>query len=85
MSHLTYVIIDAADVEDVTGWGCETVIETSEQTLRWNVDPAGTKTFVKFPSSDPAPSFLEGKTQSNHADLLSELAKPEWAPPFPPE
>jgi hypothetical protein len=83
VSSLTYVIINAADVEDVTGWGCETVIETSEQTLRWNVDPAGTKTFVKFPSADPTPSFLEGKTQYAHAQILGILATSEWTPPFP--
>ena len=79
---LSYVIINAGDVENVTGWGGVTVFETSPETLRWNVDPANTRTFVKFPSSNPTPSFLEGKTQYTHSELLTELAKPEWSPPF---
>ena len=83
MIALTYVIIEAADVQNVTGWAGETVMETSQNTLRWNT--AETKTFVKFRSSDPTPSFLEGKTQYTHAEILLELAKPEWSPPFTPE
>ena len=81
MNEKTYVIIDADDVSSVTGWGCVTVIETSADTLRWNVDPAGTRTFVKFPASDPTPSFLEGMTQYTHAEMLAEVQKPEWTPP----
>ena len=73
-----YVIIAASEVSSVD---FSQVNETSAATLRWNLDPAGTKTFVKFLSLDPTPSFLEGKTQYNHAEILSELAKPEWAPP----
>jgi hypothetical protein len=80
---LTYVIIDADDVANVTGWGGETVLETSQNTLRWNIDPAGTKTFVKFDSSNPTPSFLSGKTQYTHAQILTELAKPEWSSSIP--
>ena len=82
---LTYVIIDADDVSSVTGWGGVTVCETSPETLRWNIDPAGTKTFVKFPSSNPTPSFLDGKTQYTHAEILAILATPEWRAPFPHE
>ena len=80
--NLTYVIIDADDVSSVTGWGGETVFETSPATVRWNIDPAGTKTFVKFDSSKPTPSFLEGKTQYTYAEILVILATPEWTPPF---
>ena len=75
MSNLTYVIIDADDVSDVN---FSEVIENSASTLRWNVDPAGTKTFVKFRGSTP--SFLVGKTQYTHSEILTELAKPEWTP-----
>ena len=50
---IRWVIIDAGDVSTVTGWGGVTVYETSADTLRWNV--AGTKTFVKFDSSQPTP------------------------------
>ena len=80
----TYVKIDPADVSSITGWGGETVLETSADYLRYNVDPVGTKTFVKFPSSDPTPSFLEGKTQYTHAEILEVLATSEWTPPQPP-
>lgn len=85
MIDLTYVIIDADDVSSVTGWGGVTVFETSADTLRWNVDPADSRTFVKFPASDPTPSFLAGKTQYTHAEMLAEVQKPEWASPEPAE
>ena len=75
---LTYVIIDADLVPSVN---FSEVQETSEETLRWNVDPAGTKTFVKFNSSDPTPSFLDGKTQYTYAEILVELATSEWSGP----
>ena len=80
---IRWVIIDAGDVSTVTGWGGVTVYETSADTLRWNV--AGTKTFVKFDSSQPTPSFLEGKAQLTHAEMLEILATAEWQPPFPPQ
>ena len=81
MSH-TYVIINANDVAAVD---FSQVIETSANTLRWNVDPARTKTVVKFNSSSSTPSFLEGKTQYTHAQILTALATSEWETPFPPE
>lgn len=82
MNNSTYVILDAADVSSVD---FSEVLNVSASVLRWNVDPAGTKTFVKFDSSDPTPSFLEGKTQYNQDEILAELAKPEWTPPDPLE
>ena len=81
MNHLTYVIIDADDLSSVTGWGGVTVIETSPDTVRWNI--AGTQTFVKFDSSNPTPSFLEGKTQYTYSEILTVLAGSEWTVPNP--
>ena len=81
--NLKYVIIDAADVSSITGWGGQTILETSEDTLRWNVDPAFTKALVKFPAADPTPSFLEGKKQFTHSEILIELATSEWTPEPP--
>ena len=75
----TYVIIDADDGSSVN---FSQVFETSAQTLRWNVDPAGTKTFVKFDGSTP--DFLEGKTQYTHSQILTILATDEWTTPPPP-
>ena len=71
-----YVIIAASDVPSVD---FSQVNETSADTLRWNLDPAGTKTFVKFEGSTP--DFLEGKTQYTHAEILEVLSTSEWLPP----
>jgi hypothetical protein len=70
----TYVIIDASEVANVD---FNQVFETSADTLRFSVD--GTKTFVKFEGDTP--SFLEGKTQYDHAEILSILSGPEWTDP----
>ena len=73
----TYVLRDASEVSNIN---FDEVLETSEDTLRWNVDPAGTKTFVKFNSADPTPSFLDGLTQYTHAEIVAILKTPEWSP-----
>ena len=75
-----YVIIDANEVSSVD---FSQVFETSPDTLRYNVDPAGTKTFVKFEGE--APDFLAGKTQYSHSEILTILATEEWTDPNPPE
>tara|TARA_R100001163_G_C5030740_1_gene171023 strand:- start:751 stop:990 length:240 start_codon:yes stop_codon:yes gene_type:complete len=75
-----YVIIDADEVSSVD---FSQVFETSADTLRYNVDPAGTKTFVKFEGATP--DFLEGKTQYTHSQILTILATEEWTDPNPPE
>ena len=75
-----YVIINSDEVSTVD---FSQVIETSAQTLRYNIDPAGTKTFVKFEGSTP--DFLVGKTQYTHSQILTILATDEWTDPnFPP-
>ena len=77
-----YVIINADEVDSVD---FSQVDETSENTLRYNINPAGTKTFVKF-DTDTTPSFLDGKTQYSHSEILAILATDEWTDPnFPPE
>ena len=68
----TYVIINSSDVSSVD---FSKVAETSIDTLRYSLD--GTKTFVKF--EGVTPSFLEGKTQYDHAEILSILSGSEWA------
>ena len=50
------------------------VIESSANTLRYSLD--GSKTFVKYEGSQP--SFLSGKTELNHSQILTELAGDEW-------
>ena len=72
---MKYVIINTDEVNSVD---FSLVQETSAETLRFSVD--GTKTFVKF-NTDTTPSFLEGKTQYNHSEILEILATDEWVSP----
>jgi len=75
-----YVIIDADEVSSVD---FDKVEETSADTIRYSLD--GSLTFVKF-DSDTTPSFLDGKTQYTHSEILTILATDEWTDPnFPPE
>lgn len=67
----TYCIIDASDVSSVD---FSQVAETSADTLRYSVD--GTKTFVKYEGDQP--SFLSGKTEYTHSEILAILATDEW-------
>lgn len=73
----TYVIIDASEVSSVD---FNQVLETSADTLRYNV--AGTQTFVKFEGDTP--SFLEGKTAYTHSEILTILSGAEWTDPDAP-
>ena len=70
-----YVIINADEVDSVD---FSQVDETSADTIRYSVD--GSKTFGKF-DSDTTPSFLEGKTQYTHSEILTILATDEWTDP----
>ena len=60
------VIIDKDDVSSVD---FSKVMETSADTLRYNNDES--KTFVKYEGSQP--SFLSGKTEYNHSEILAIL------------
>jgi hypothetical protein len=67
-----YVIIDASEASSVD---FNQVLETSADTLRYNLD--GTQTFVKFEGDTP--SFLEGKTAYDRSEMLTILANEEWS------
>jgi hypothetical protein len=69
-----YVIIDASEVSSVD---FDQVLETSADTLRYNV--SGTQTFVKYEGDKP--SFLDGKTANTHSEMLSILTGEEWTDP----
>ena len=71
----TYVIINSDEVSSVN---FDQVDETSADTIRYSVD--GSKTFVKF-DSETTPSFLDGKTQYTHSEILTILSTDEWSPP----
>jgi len=73
----TYVIINADEVDSVD---FSQVDETSADTIRYSVD--NSQTFVKY-DSDTTPSFLEGKTQYTHSEILNVLATEEWTPDEP--
>lgn len=66
-----YVIIDKSEVANID---FSKVKETSSETLRYSID--GTKTFVKFEGD--APTFLSGKQQYTHSQILEILAGEEW-------
>jgi len=72
-----YVIINADEVSSVD---FSQVDETSADTVRYSLD--GSQTFVKF-DTDTTPSFLEGKTQYSHSEILAILATDEWTPSEP--
>ena len=76
MNNRTYIIIESGYVSSVD---FSQVLETSASTLRYNNDE--TKTFVKYEGSQP--SFLNGKTTYNQAEILTELAKEEWVQELP--
>ena len=61
-----WVIIDKDEVSSVD---FTKVIETSSNTLRYSVDKS--KTFVKYKGAQP--SFLSGKTEYTHAQILAIL------------
>lgn len=69
-----YVIINSSDVSSII-FG--QVLETSASTLRYSVD--GSQTFVKFEGETP--SFLEGKNQHSHDEILTILATDSWTDP----
>ena len=73
-----YVIISNTDVSSVD---FNQVLETSADTLRFSND--GSATFVKFEGDTP--SFLAGKTQQSHSEMLEILSGSEWTEELPVE
>ena len=71
-----YVIINASEVGSVD---FSQVNETSASTLRYSLD--NSKTFVKFDGDTP--SFLNGKTQYNHSEILAVLDGEDWTEEIP--
>ncbi|QDP59161.1 MAG: hypothetical protein GOVbin4318_45 [Prokaryotic dsDNA virus sp.] len=71
---MKYVILNQSDTSSID---FSQVIENNADSLRWKVD--NSQTVVKF-DSDITPSFLEGKTQYNHAEILAIVSTDEWNP-----
>ena len=68
-----FVILEADEVSSVD---FSQVIETSADTLRHS---SNGKTFVKYDGDKP--SFLEGKEELSHVEMLETLDSDEWNPP----
>ena len=66
-----YVIINADEVSSVD---FDQVDETSADTIRYSVD--GSQTFVKYEGDQP--SFLNGKQEYTHSEILTVLSGDEW-------
>ena len=66
-----WVILAASEADSIE---FSQVLEVGPDSLRWNND--STKTFVKYEGDQP--SFLNGKTELTHTQILTELAKDEW-------
>jgi hypothetical protein len=72
----TYCIIDTSEVSSIE---FDQVLQTSVKSLKYSLD--GTKTFVKYEGEQP--SFLSGKTEYTHSEILSILSGDEWTPSDP--
>jgi len=72
----TYVIIDSSEVSSVD---FDQVLQTSADTLRYSVD--GSKALLKYEGDQP--SFLSGKQEYTHSEILDVLATDEWTPDEP--
>ena len=71
-----YVIINADEVDSVD---FSQVDETSADTVRFSVD--GSKTFIKYEGDQP--SFLNGKQEYTHSEILTVLSGDEWTSDTP--
>ena len=69
-----YTIISKDDVAFID---FDQVLEGNESHLHYSLD--GTKTLVKYRGEQP--SFLSGKTEYDHAEILTILAGDEWTDP----
>jgi len=78
MNDRQYVIINAADVSSVN---FDDVLETSGDTLRYNV--AGDRTFVKYEGAKPR--CLYGKDTLSHSAMLTVLEGEAWTAPMEEE
>jgi len=71
MKNTNYVILEESDFASID---FSEVLEDSLNTLRYSLD--GAKTFVNYEGDQP--SFLSGKTEYTHSEILAILATDEW-------
>ena len=68
---MNYVIVPTSELSTVN---FSEVAETSEATLRYSLD--NSKFILKYEGDQP--SFLSGKTEYTHSEILTILSGPEW-------
>ena len=70
---MIYVIIEASEVDNVD---FSQVVENNANSIRYKADES--QAIVKFKGDTP--SFLEGKTQYSHSEILAIVNTVEWNP-----
>ena len=70
---MIYVIIEADEVASVD---FSQVVENNANSIRYKADDS--QAIVKFEGDTP--SFLEGKTQYSHSEILAIVNTAEWNP-----
>jgi len=70
---MIYVIIEAGEVDNVD---FSQVVENNANSIRYKAD--NSQAIVKFEGGTP--SFLEGKTQYSHSEILAIVNTAEWNP-----
>jgi len=73
----TYII---ADTSEVSGFDFSQLIDINESYSRKSLD--GSKILARYEGEQP--SFLSGKTEYTHSEILTILATDEWTPDEPP-
>ena len=72
----TYVIVDSAEA---SSFDFSQLVDIDESSSRKSLD--GSKILARFEGDTP--SFLEGKTEYTHSEILAILATDEWTSPDP--
>jgi len=73
---MNYVILPSSELSTVD---FSEVAETSESTLRYSLD--NSKFILKYEGEQP--SFLSGKQEYTHSEILAILSGDEWTPSDP--
>ena len=73
----TYVIVDSAEA---SSFDFSQLVDIDESSSRKSLD--GSKILARFEGDTP--SFLEGKTEYTHSEILTVLSGDEWTPDEPP-
>ena len=73
----TYVIVDSTEA---SSFDFSQLVDTDESISRKSLD--GSKILARFEGDTP--SFLEGKTQYNHAEILAIMQSADWTDPEQP-